>query len=62
MAGVIEVSVRDQDDFASDESDAKAFAELAADAMRLARHKVYQCDEGANLPSGPPDLGAPKGR
>ncbi|GHC49081.1 hypothetical protein GCM10010349_13160 [Streptomyces flavofungini] len=61
MAGVIEVTVRDEGDFASNESDAKAFAELAADVMRLARKKVYQCDEGATLPSGPPTLGAPKG-
>lgn len=61
MEGVIEVSVRDQDDSVSAESDAAAFAELAADTMRLARHKVYQCDGGATLPSGPPTLGASKG-
>ncbi|GHE73594.1 hypothetical protein GCM10018785_47140 [Streptomyces longispororuber] len=58
--GVIKVNVYDWKKFASEDSDAKAFGELAADTLRMATKSVYRCDHRSALPGGPPRLGRPR--
>ncbi|MFD0417150.1 hypothetical protein [Streptomyces sp. NPDC127108] len=59
--GIVEVSVDAGKDFSADSSDIKAFAELAAETLRMATRQVYHCDDSKPLPAGPPALGAPRG-
>ncbi|WJV46490.1 hypothetical protein [Streptomyces flavofungini] len=58
--GIIEVSVDARTDSSADSSDTKAFAELAAETLRMATRHVYRCDNSTALPAGPPTLDAPR--
>ncbi|GGR69744.1 hypothetical protein GCM10010252_04770 [Streptomyces aureoverticillatus] len=58
--GTITARVYDKDDFPSDSSDPKAFAELTAETLRLAARDVYKCRGSSALPTGSPTLGQPR--
>ncbi|MER5305431.1 hypothetical protein ABT039_39030 [Streptomyces lasiicapitis] len=58
--GTITASVFGMSGFPSDSSNAKAFAELTAETLRLAARDVYKCPSGPALPTGSPSLGQPR--
>ncbi len=59
--GIIEVSVDARKDSSANSSDTEAFAELAAETLRMATRQVYRCDNSTALPAGLPTLGTPRG-